>query len=401
MLRQFSHVATDVVTRVHEAAEDASAARHTDAARITTTLNPTNLASDPGTAARFSITTEDPARQQISAPPEPGPVTRIVTGLLTAIGFGAAANDTSPAAPVSGPTLLGALGLIRRELEHFFLNKTPDVAATPTSLTVKPGRDTTFTVPASDADGDRLTYTVTDAPDHGDLTLVSSTANTYTYRYTADTADEGVPTGGTVDDQFTLTASDAASGFHFHGLASLFNPQGAHTDTVTVTVDITTANVAPEVRSLPSVGDPNGATGAVSGFVGVVDPDGDHLTYTLAPGGGPENGTVTFDPLTGTYTYTPTTAARITAGLDTPLTFARTSFAAAAPTTPQDTFTVNVSDGQSSTSATVTVPISPANSSWECPSPSATIRKPSQSAPTAPESTSQTHPATRPMRRFR
>src|SRR5262249_51533329 len=139
------------------------------------------------------------------------------------------------------------------------------------------------------------------------------------------------------------------------------NPWAAHTDSVNVTVDIIPANSAPEIRQQPTVATPYGSTGAVIGSLGVVDPDGDPLTYTLVPGEGPENGTVTFDPLTNTYTYTPTVAARVTAGLSSgsPQTFARTSFAAAAaPTTPQDTFTVNVSDGQYSTPVTVTVPIS-------------------------------------------
>ena len=164
--RQFSQAATSVVTRVQEAAEDTDAALHATTEQFTGHFTPnTGNVQDQG-AARFAINTEDVAPQQITATPEPSPVTRIVSGLLAAIGFGPAATN-APVAPVSGPTLLGALGLIRRELEHLFVNKAPDVAATPTSLQVTQGNTTTFTVPAVDADGDRLTYTVADGPYHG------------------------------------------------------------------------------------------------------------------------------------------------------------------------------------------------------------------------------------------
>ena len=265
-VQQFTQAPSRVLTRIHEAADDTTAVVRATTQHVTAALTPTNHAQDRGTAAtRFSLDTDDTTTPSITAAPEPGPVIRVVSGLLAAIGFNPAATNT-PVAPVSGPTLLGALGLIRRELEHLFVNKTPDVSSTPTSLTVDQDEDTTFTVPAYDADGDRLAYTVTDAPEHGDLELVGSAGTTYTYRYSAD-PDAPTEDAADIDDTFTITASDAAAGFHLHGLASLFNPQGAHTDTVTVNVNIEDANDAPVILSVTPVGSVNTTTGAVTYLV--------------------------------------------------------------------------------------------------------------------------------------
>ncbi len=61
----------------------------------------------------------------------------------------------------------------------------------------------------------------------------------------------------------------------------------------------------------PSTTDPT--TGAGTGYLGVVDPDGDPLTITVTSP--PAYGTVTFDETTGAYTYVPNQAGRIRAGL--------------------------------------------------------------------------------------
>ena len=326
VVRQFSQPATEVVTRIQHSVDDTTAALHINGQRVTAALTPMqNTASDPGTAARFGINSTDPAPQKITAAPEPGPVIRIVSGFLAAIGFNPAANNT-PVAPVSGPTLLGALGLIRRELEHLFLNKTPDVTATPTGLTVDQSKSTTFTVPAVDADGERLTYTVTDGPGEGDLSapVLSEDGITYTYTYTAD-PDAPTTDADDVDDTFTLTASDATAGPHFHGFNSLFSAQAAHTDSVTVTVDINDAHIAPPAPVDPAhpytpdalhIGDP---TGTVRGTVHATDPQGLPVTYSYAgPATTADGSTVTVNP-DGSFVYTPSDVARHAAagGADT------------------------------------------------------------------------------------
>jgi YVTN family beta-propeller protein len=110
-------------------------------------------------------------------------------------------------------------------------------------------------------------------------------------------------------------------------------------------VSMVHVNTAPQIVSAPTVDSTDPTNGAVTGSVGVKDEiDGDKLTYTTASG--PANGTVTYDATTGTYTYTPTEAAREEAARIGGL---------------QDNFTVTVSDGQEggTTTVDVTVTISP------------------------------------------
>jgi YVTN family beta-propeller protein/VCBS repeat-containing protein len=94
----------------------------------------------------------------------------------------------------------------------------------------------------------------------------------------------------------------------------------------------------------PIPNDPDPATGIVTGTVGVDDPDGDKLTYTPTT---PAEGTVVVNP-DGSFTYTPTAAAR--------------HAAAAVDADTLDTFLVTVSDGRRGVvTATITVKIAPAN----------------------------------------
>ena len=91
------------------------------------------------------------------------------------------------------------------------------------------------------------------------------------------------------------------------------------------------------------VGKPNAVTGVVTGTVIATDPDNDALTYTVS--GNPTSGTVTLNPQTGAYSYSPTTTARLAA--------------AQTPSVDTDTFTVDVSDGQTTTTAPVSVYVAP------------------------------------------
>ncbi|MBP1821149.1 beta-propeller fold lactonase family protein [Mycobacterium sp. OAE908] len=102
-------------------------------------------------------------------------------------------------------------------------------------------------------------------------------------------------------------------------------------------------NTAPVAIANPTVGSPNPANGAVTGLINMKDPDGDGLSFTTVSG--PTNGSVSYDPVAGTYTYTPTASARTAAGQGT------------GPTS--DTFTVRGTDGDDAfTEARVVVPIS-------------------------------------------
>lgn len=114
---------------------------------------------------------------------------------------------------------------------------------------------------AADADGDALTYTVVRPPEHGQVVVEGDGAFTYT---------PVIP--GQLTDTFTVTASDAGSGFHLHGLLGLVNlltfgliGTAGHSTTRTITVNISptidpTAYILPlapgvAVKTVHTVGD--------------------------------------------------------------------------------------------------------------------------------------------------
>lgn len=94
----------------------------------------------------------------------------------------------------------------------------------------------------------------------------------------------------------------------------------------------------------PTQQTPDQTTGAVTGAINGTDPESIPLIYTVS-GVTPARGTVVLNRATGAYTYTPTAAARLAAGVT------------AGPDA--DTFSVAVSDGVNVTTVTVTVPVLP------------------------------------------
>ncbi|MHA3020122.1 Ig-like domain-containing protein [Mycobacterium sp. BMJ-28] len=103
-------------------------------------------------------------------------------------------------------------------------------------------------------------------------------------------------------------------------------------------VSLVPPNTAP-FSSDPVASVSNPTTGALTGRVGVVDFDGDPLTYVVT--GKPTKGTLVFNA-DGTYTYTPTATARHAAAVPGAVT--------------TDSFTVTVSDGRYGT-VTTTIPL--------------------------------------------
>ncbi|MDT5091571.1 MAG: large repetitive protein, partial [Mycobacterium sp.] len=102
-------------------------------------------------------------------------------------------------------------------------------------------------------------------------------------------------------------------------------------------------NTAPTAN--PTQSAPNQTTGAITGAINGADVDGNTLSYTVT-GTAPASGSVTVNATTGAFTYTPTQAARLAAGQTTAADF--------------DSFTVSVSDGQTATTTSVSVPVLPA-----------------------------------------
>lgn len=144
------------------------------------------------------------------------------------------------------------------------------------------------------------------------------------------------------------TTLDTGSGIG--GLAA--SPDGMQlylTDTaagVLRVVSLVPANLRPDVAVPTGAG--NTVTGQVIGSTGVTDGDGDALTITVLTK--PTKGTITF-AADGTFTYTPTAAARHTAAADTAPLSALT-----------DTITITVDDGRRGVvQQTITVAVVPAN----------------------------------------
>ena len=202
---------------------------------------------------------------------------------------------------------------------------------------------------ASDPDSDRLVYTVTRDPEYGTVAV----ADDGSYVYTADASAVAAMAATGITDSFEVRVSDAQSDLHIHGLLGLLNlitfgliGSSGHVATATVAVRVAPfagANRPP--TATVRVGEPDPTSGVVTGAVLGVDPDGDVLSYS-----GPSattKGAVLLDSLAGTFTYTPTAAARQNAAAPT-----------ATPADRQDAFTVTVSDGLgAATPVSVTVTV--------------------------------------------
>ncbi|MGJ6126467.1 Ig-like domain-containing protein [Mycolicibacterium sp. Y3] len=209
-----------------------------------------------------------------------------------------------------------------------------DTAPTLSVTTGSPDSSTgvvTGTVSGVDADGDVLQYSAPASTSKGTVTIDASTG-AFTYTPTAAARHAAASVSGTdATDSFTVTVTDG---------------YGASVP-VTVTVNIVATNTAPTLSV--TTGSPNSTTGVVTGKVTGTDANGDTLTYS-APAS-TSKGTITIDPSTGAYIYTPTDAARHAAASPTATTAVKS-----------DSFTVTVTDGYgASVPMTVTVSIQLAN----------------------------------------
>ena len=180
-------------------------------------------------------------------------------------------------------------------------------------------------VTASDPDGDHVTFTSPITTPKGSVKVSSSGAFTYTPTAAARHAAAAVNASAAAKtDTFSITASDGLGGVA----------------TVPVTVAITPVNAAPTAK--PVVNKPDAVSGNVTGKVNVTDKDADTAAFTTTT---PANGAVVMNQ-DGTFTYTPTAAAR--------------DIARAASKTGTDKFTVTVNDGHGATkTVAVTVRIAP------------------------------------------
>ncbi|UKA01381.1 Ig-like domain-containing protein [Photobacterium damselae] len=159
---------------------------------------------------------------------------------------------------------------------------------------------------ATNADGDNLTFKPGTNPENGSVAINADGS----WEYVPNTDFHG-------EDSFTVVVDDGNGG----------------TDTITVTVNVTPVNDAPEGDDVSAE---TQEETAVTGQLTATDVDGDNLTFKS--GTNPENGSVTVNP-DGSWEYVP-----------------NTDFHG------EDSFTVVVDDGNGGTDTiTVTVNVTPVN----------------------------------------
>jgi VCBS repeat-containing protein len=244
---------------------------------------------------------------------------------------------------LAGLLHLFSFGLIGSRGDSSTATVTVTVTAVATGNNLPTGRASVSTVDAvtgrvsgvvtgSDADGDPLSYAVPSLTAKGAVSI-DAASGVFTYTPTAvarhGAARVGAPAGDRAD-LFTVTISDGQGG----------------TAAVPVTVPVSPANVAP-VAGTPTVGTPDPVTGVVTGRVSATDADRDPLNYNAAPTTG--KGSVAVNAGTGSFSYTPTAAARQNAAAP-----------GATDADRSDRFTVTIADGYGGTAAVpITVAISP------------------------------------------
>jgi uncharacterized protein YjbI with pentapeptide repeats len=201
-----------------------------------------------------------------------------------------------------------------------FLRVKAVLAAAPVAGAVTPGSPdnatgaVTGSASFTDPEGWSLTFSTTGTSAGGGSVSVDPATGAFTY--TPTQAQRQAATSNTTDT-FIITASN-----------------GANSTDQTITVAV---GADAPVAGSPIVGSPDIVTGAVTGSASFMDPAGRTLTFS-ATGTSAGGGSVSVDPVTGAFTYTPTQAQRQAATSNT-----------------TDTFIITASNGANSADQTVTV----------------------------------------------
>lgn len=214
----------------------------------------------------------------------------------------AAASAPSASMNVAATPGGDPIGGFFQSLATFFNNQTPTLAPTRGSQGVN--GVVAGNLNAVDPDSPKLTYTIAAGPTRGNV--VVSADGQYVY-----TPNSAVGATGTTDS-FTVTVSDAASGFAIHGIAGLINlltfglvGSRGDSSSSTVTIALTPFNNTPTATVV--VGPPNPVTGIVTGTITGIDPDGDRITYSAD---NTTAQTVTLPAGPGVYNWKPSNTAR-------------------------------------------------------------------------------------------
>ena len=198
---------------------------------------------------------------------------------------------------------------------------TPPVAVNDTYTMPTGATSATVNVVANDtdADGDTLTVTAVTGATNGTTTFTGGTIT-----YTPTTGYAGTET-------LTYTVSDVTD-----------------TATATLTIVITTDNLAPEFANPPLSEDGlslDPETGAITGRVIASDPEGEAIEFGIAEPPDATHAEVSIDPATGEFRFVPTDLARFLAAVD--------------PEARTMSFRISASDGINVRTMNLVVPVTP------------------------------------------
>ena len=314
-----------------------------------------SVAELPATAAAAQVV---PAEQAAPASPT-GVVSSMVSGFLAWMGLSPGLTH-APAAPAQSPLLWGLLEWARRQVRHTFFNRTPTTAYNPAGNSQSADGVITGDLHVVDPDGDPLTFTVTQAPEHGSLVVNRDGTFTYTpdaeFRRTA------------VTDTFTVVVDDSAA-YRLPGVAGwiqdlvhrgaqVLGVSGADAVDSHPTVEVNPVIATIDVGDGPTsaVVSPNGTTVYVANTFGdpvsVIDTATNTVTGTIAVGNDPVQG-VAVSP-DGTRLYVTNASDGTVSVIDT------------ATNTVIDTINVGDNPAESRSAPTAPAPTSATSSATRC-----------------------------------
>jgi cadherin-like protein len=206
-----------------------------------------------------TLDTPETQEQQQVRPRLVAPVA-IITNVLNAA-LAPFLNPTPGQPAPQNPILWAVLGWVRRQIA----NEAPTITAIGYGPDDDPETQGVLVIDVDAEDDnaapDELKYRVTTDGEKG--SVAPNDDGTFTYTPNADW--DGIA----YTDSLTVTVSDIGTGFHLHGLDSIFHPISAHATTRVVEINVpAAASTAPEVIELPE-----GYT-AVPNSRGTVGPDG-------------------------------------------------------------------------------------------------------------------------------
>ncbi len=219
-------------------------------------------------AVTVNTSTTASTAQAVAAAISPAaPTAEIATPAIGLVGFlnGIVTNLLNPflapppntPEPVT-PVIWAVLGWVRRNL----FNQAPTITHNPTT-SLQTGQTVTGNLGATDPEGDALTYKVTQAPQHGTLTIDQATGN-FTYTPSDINYDAAQL------DSFTVSVTDGK-----FNLLSLFSP---HSDQETIEVTTLNPTVERVILNMPA------------GITKPVNPryseDGKSIYFSGTPAGG-------------------------------------------------------------------------------------------------------------------